>query len=618
MLIQNRIRCFALQVTLLASLGISPLAFGVTLVRSPYLQNVQQDHASILWTTREPGVATVSFTDGRSVQTVRAKSREFSPEETGMPDVFYQHEADLTALQPGVNYQYMVLVNDVPLSPSLSNNQALHFMTAGPGRFSFLVLGDSGSGSPEQLQLAGRLNAEQGISLVIHTGDLAYENGTFAQFDDRYFAPYRALMGRLPFFPTPGNHEYYTQRAAPYLAVNAFPDNGGPAEDRGRYYSFDWGDAHFVSLDSNLLRMDASERMLQWLEEDLKGTGKFWKIVFFHHTPYPSGYHLDDPICAAAKEKVVPILDRYGVQLVLNGHEHSYQRTVSLVNSQPVSNGGGTVYINSSGGGAWLQPIGEVSETAVSLHLHNYLRVDLDGVGLTVRALGITGTELDKVVLAPVPVIQSVANGGDFSTKVAGGSWIAIFGQNLAQSAGIAAGLPETTLNGTSVRLGGRSLPLSYVSPQQINAHLPFDALGPELLTVHTANGSSTKELDVVAVAPAIFAVLQGAQLVTANQPATAGETILVLGTGLGAVAGELAPGAPAPSPAVAVLYPVLVHVDGQVLTPTFAGLFPGIVGLYEVIVPLPKTISLGQTLLQLEVDGAKSNPVLISIVAGN
>ena len=82
--------------------------------------------------------------------------------------------------------------------------------------------------------------------------------------------------------------------------------------------------------------------MLAWFDQDLQGGRKLWRIVYFHHTPYPSGHHLGDRICERALAVVNPIAERHGVQLVLNGHEPSYQRSIPLSNGLPAGRGLGT------------------------------------------------------------------------------------------------------------------------------------------------------------------------------------------------------------------------------------------------------------------------------------
>jgi len=543
--------CSLLFFSSLVWLSVAHSASPPTLVRSPYVQNVQTDHASILWTTREAGTADVAYSDGHVTRTVTAVPRAFLPADTHLSVAFYQYQADLTGLAGGTTYSYRVAVDGQTLFPTGAQTTPASFTTEGPGKFSFLVFGDSGAGTPEQSQLAALMTAEPGTSVVLHTGDLAYDSGTYDEFESRYFAIYASLMSRIPFFPTPGNHEYYTDRATPYLAVHALPDSGVPAADKGRYYSFDWSDAHFVSLDSNLLSTPSESRMLAWLDQDLGRTAKFWKIVYFHHTPYPSGHHLNDPVCARAREVINPIVERNGVQLVLNGHEHSYQRSLPLLSGTPVPSGSGTTYIITGGGGGPLQEINQLSTTALAQDVYHYLRADLDGPHMTIRAIGLGGVEIDRVVLAQKPQLadRPVLNAGDFTAGIAAGSLFSVFGQNLAVPSGTVSDPPlPTTLNGTTVIAGGESVPLLFVSPRQINAQLPFDLRGSIPIEVRTPNGSATATVVVSDVAPAILWLTSGTALLSAAHPVNPGDSITIYGTGFGPVTGQIQAGAPAPS----------------------------------------------------------------------
>jgi hypothetical protein len=247
--------------------------------RSPYLQRLLSDRVSILWTTPQlaAGSVTVLGSDG-SATTVAAVMKRFAPSQTAMASSFYQYQADVTGLQPGKTYSYRVAVNGQAV---VSNPAQFSFTTPTPGKCSFLSFGDSGADSSQQLALIQRMIAEPGIGKVIHLGDLAYSAGTFGEFETNYFTPNSPLMSRLPFFATPGNHEYITDSAAPFLAGHVAAVCGVPSQDTGRYYSFDWGDAHFVSIDSNLLPTpDAASRMLAWLDDDLAQPANFGRSFF--------------------------------------------------------------------------------------------------------------------------------------------------------------------------------------------------------------------------------------------------------------------------------------------------------------------------------------------------
>jgi hypothetical protein len=308
-------------------------------------------------------------------------------------------------------------------------------------------------------------------------------------------------MSRVPFFAAPGNHEYLTNSAAPYLAGQAAPDSVVPQQDTGRYYSFDWGDAHFVSIDSNLLPGAAAARMLSWMDADLAATTKYWKIVFLHHPPYPTGAHLGDPICVLAQQNVNPVAERHGVQLVLAGHEHGYERSFPLVAGQvPDPSRPSTTYLITGGGGASLETVGSLAQCALSVSTWNYLRVDVAGTSLTVTATGLNGVAIDRVTLAPPPAIAAggIVSARNSAAIITSGSMVNIFGQNFAIRSISSSGSPlPNKLGGVSVTANGVAVPLFFVSPSELAIHMPYEVSGPVTLKISTPNGSATGSIIV-------------------------------------------------------------------------------------------------------------------------
>jgi len=598
------------------------LSLAATLVRPPYLQKLRRDRATILWTTLERGAGVVLYsTDQIDWQSVAARMREMSPAETRQRATQFHYQADLPGLAPNTEYFYRVLVDGEDVSPG----EELRFRTAAGGPCSFLVFGDSGQTNPERTRLAQLMNRER-PALVLHTGDIAYFQGSFEQFQNEYFQPYAPLMRRAPFFPAPGNHDYETQNAAPYLALHALPSDGVPAEDRGRYYSFDWGNVHFIALDSNLPLSRAAERtgpMLEWLEGDLRRARQFWKVAYFHHPPFASGPNENDALSILARRHLVPILEKYGAQLVFNGHEHSYQQTKPLRGGEIVEPGTGTVYITSGGGGGQLYSVFPRTHIAFAESAHHFIRAEVQGPRMTLRVFRLDGQEIDTVNLAPLPLLtaEGVVNAASFSTAVAPGSLVSLFGRNLAPEDTSASGTPlPKDMGGITVRVNTQRLPLLFVSPHQINAQLTYDSTGPVTAQVTTPNGTFQQSFTIAETAPALFpeAALVHATgaLVTAEAPAEAGETILIYLTGLGRVNGEVTAGERAPSsPLLTVRAAVEVQIGTQSVRPLFAGLAPGFVGLYQINVTLPTGLGRGTHLLRVVAGGVTSNVVSLVVL---
>ena len=466
----------------------------VTVSRFPYIQNLRDDRASILWATFEPGVGHVRYSsDGVNFRFVAATSQPFYRTDTGLLANYTQYQADLTELAPNTDYVYSVSVNGQDIGAAGETR----FRTAGPGAFKFIVLGDSGWGDPRsdaQGLIAQRIAAEK-PALLIHTGDLVYPMGSFEYYQRNYFNYYAATMGSVPFFPAPGNHDYDIPNAIPYLAIHSVPTESVPPSDRGRYYSYDCGDVHFVSIvaHQSLERaVNADGPMLRWLDNDLRSTRQFWRVVYFHYPPYATGQNVNDPQSLWVRQYMVPILENNGVQLVFSGHEHSYQRSVPIRKSSFVAPGLGTNYFTSGGGGAILYPVPDKPMVAFARSAHHYLRAEVEGTRITVRSIRHDGVELDSYTVAPAPVLSddSKLTPVTLTPGPVAGALIRIIGRGLAaeETFSCTPALP-TDMAGTVVTLNGNPIQLLYVSPTQIYGQLPFTLDGNVTVRVTTANG---------------------------------------------------------------------------------------------------------------------------------
>lgn len=574
--------------------------------RTPNVQNLGPRSGTVVWTLPVSAACSVVVTDisGNS-NTFPASMSKFESAATGLGFDYYQYRAMLSGLEPGTVYTCRIQADGQPLAWPLRN--PLQFRTSSDGPFSFLHFADSGDGSSAQVQLSLQM-AREDVSLVLANGDLAYDLATYTSVEENYYSIYREQMARVPFFTTLGNHEYYTDSGKPSLAGRVTPTGGVPAHDWGRYYSFDWGNVHFVALDSNLPLDEAiagTGEMLKWLENDLRNTRKFWRVVFFHHPGYATGKHQDEPEAGKVRNYLVPILEKYGVQLVFNGHEHIYQRTFELRNGQVAPpNSGGIVYVTSGGGGApvhWSAPNELIAQ---SIGVNHYVRAEVTGpsIRLHVRGLG-SVTDIDTAVLAPQPqIIGEVVNVASFSPELASGSPAAIFGRNLCPS-DLKASLttPMLSADGCTVMLNGDAVPLLYAGYGQINVQIPFGFSGQGALTVHTPNGSVETSVQVKKVAPALFpnpetpalafAWHGDGSLIDARSPARPLERITLAAVGLGVPDGAVPEGI-LPSKAVPLTNSIVVMFGNDTVRPEFVALSQDAVGLYEVQVRVPSKVA--------------------------
>ena len=375
-------------------------------VREPYLQQVTATSAVIVWATQASGAAEVRLTrpDGTTT-TVSAASTLYPATTTGLSADYYQHVARLTGLSAATTYTYDILVNGIDVNPDA--DRLATAPAPGTGTATFIAFGDSGTGSTEQRQLATLMNADQ-FDFALHGGDLAYgsSDGTGAAthqtMDQWFFSVYRNWLRSRPMFPSMGNHDSRPPNndGVPFKDLLVLPENGASSsypDHAERYYSFDYGPIHVVVLDTELAFQDPARRAAQlaWLEADLAATTQPWKVAAFHRAPFSSGAENGSDFDVRAA--FTPVFDRFGVQLVVSGHEHDYERTVPLRAGAPEA--GGTVYIVSGGGGGPLYPAGTDWWTAYSASVHHYVKGSANECTLTVEAISISGAVIDSVSL---------------------------------------------------------------------------------------------------------------------------------------------------------------------------------------------------------------------------
>ncbi|MCP3979734.1 MAG: hypothetical protein GY716_10470 [bacterium] len=226
----------------------------------------------------------------------------------------------------------------------LAGDDADHFFltsptpgTAKPTRI--WVLGDSGTGNANAQAVRDAYYTHTGTThtdLWLMLGDNAYSFGTDDEYQHKLFDIFPDMLRKSVLWPTIGNHDAFTADAAnewgPYFDIFTLPDEsqaGGENSGTEAYYSFDYGNIHFVVLESHETPRTPGSAMLLWLDADLAATDKDWIVAFWHHPPYSNGGHQSDvePRLAQMREYVVPILDDYGVDLTLTGHSHSYERS---------------------------------------------------------------------------------------------------------------------------------------------------------------------------------------------------------------------------------------------------------------------------------------------------
>lgn len=387
--------------------GEASVPEGTILRRHPYLQSVTQTSLMIAWTTTAAGAAKVRVAPSKDGpwSEFPAASELFDVARTSDTEDYFAHAAAVTGLESGHAYCYEVVVDGQTLASGLQLNTAWESKNR-PVRV--LAFGDSGNASPEQKALRDVFMQHE-FDVFLHLGDMAYSEGTFPEFEERVFGIYRDFMQRVPSFPTIGNHEYGTDRAQPYLDVYYLFEQALRAEDQERYYSFDYGNVHFVSLDSNgelltpiAIAGDArDDDMVDWLNADLAKSKADWKVAFFHHPPF--SLYPDRGENVLVINQLMPALEAGGVDLVLVGHDHHYVRSLPLRGECEIPGGKRAIpYIVVGSGGTGLTPAVSTDDWYVAVkndQVHAFLSVTFQACKASARAIGIDGLDIDSFEL---------------------------------------------------------------------------------------------------------------------------------------------------------------------------------------------------------------------------
>jgi hypothetical protein len=378
--------------------GAEPVA---RLMRGPYLQLLTTTGVSIVWRTSAPAwcALTIRPVDGGETRVV-----------SGPTDS--DCALDVGGLSPGTRYAYVPLADGAPI------DEEAVFRTDDPAApFTFLVIGDSGTGGAAQYAVRDRMLATP-ADFILHTGDMVYEDGEAEDFDRKLFRPYGEMLRSLVLWPTLGNHDVdnddETDDEAWFDAFRTPANN--PAGDEG-YYSFDFGNAHVAVLDSNSATGETSAQRL-FLEQDLAASTATWKFVAFHHTIYSSGAQHGSDI--SKRNNLLPAIDPYGVDVVFMGHEHIYERTWPMRGDNVVAPEVGTVYVTTGGGGYTLHDIEAPNPfTAYLEKTFHFVRVTIDGPHLVAQMIYADGTVGDEFSITkgdvPPPLIcgDGIVNGDE-------------------------------------------------------------------------------------------------------------------------------------------------------------------------------------------------------------
>lgn len=339
----------------------------------PYLQWATPTSMIIKWETRSPAIGTVRYGEDSSLSNTQSETEAVT-----------LHEIRLTGLQPATRYPYQVTYGEVSLPPAT-------FTTApapGTPTWRMVAYGDNRT-HPEVHEKIARQILQLNPSMIIHSGDLVTQGAKYEQWKEQYFDPMRGLAENIAVFPSLGNHEQNSQHYYDYMSL---PDENGES-----FYSFDYGNAHFLALNSNAgeAPFDLDSAQTQWIIRDLEAhKDAQWKIVFFHHPLFRC-----HPTRGIEPQRWVwqEVFEAHGVDLVVNGHDHYYQRTYAIGNYQGKPSRG-LYHLISGGGGAPNYPIVPKVHAASRRSVHHFTVMDFLDDRIIGRAIDAEGNVFDAFI----------------------------------------------------------------------------------------------------------------------------------------------------------------------------------------------------------------------------
>ncbi|MCF0052465.1 metallophosphoesterase family protein [Dyadobacter sp. LJ53] len=312
------------------------------LLRGPYLQMATPTSMTVRWRTNVYDRSRVKY--GLSADSLTMRTDDST--------LVNEHIVTLKDLKPSTKYFYTVgNLADTTLQGDEENYFYTFPETGSEQLVRIAGFGDCGNNSINQRSVRDQVVNYLGdkyLNAWILMGDNAYSDGTDAEFQAKFFNLYKDnLLKKYPLYPVPGNHDYHDFNSSPANDQNkiAYYQNfslptqgeaGGVASNTESYYSYDIANIHFLALDSygpdkkGTHIYDQMGEQVEWVKKDLAANqNKKWVVAYWHHPPYTMGSHDSDKesLLVKIRENFIKTLEDGGVDLILCGHSHVYERT---------------------------------------------------------------------------------------------------------------------------------------------------------------------------------------------------------------------------------------------------------------------------------------------------
>ena len=305
----------------------------VNILRGPYLQEGTPTSVIIKWRTATPTETVVDY--GTALGSLSQNFSDLTPKT--------EHTVKLSGLAANTVYYYQISNATAVLVPEATDVYfKTHPIIGTVQPYTFWALGDPGTANSNQMAVRDAYYNYIGNNVtdgMLFLGDNAYNSGYDNEYQAAFFDIYDQHLKRSIAWSTLGNHDGYQADSAtqtgPYYDIFDFPTNaesGGVASGTEAYYSFDYGNIHFIVLESYETNRSVGGAMYNWAQNDIQNTTQQWIVAMWHHPPYTKGSHDSDTESNLIdmRQNFLPMLEANGVDLVLSGHSHSYERSYFL------------------------------------------------------------------------------------------------------------------------------------------------------------------------------------------------------------------------------------------------------------------------------------------------
>jgi len=362
------------DITIYSDYKIKSIGTIQKITRGPYLQNVLNTHAVIMWNTGLPANSIVEYGLTKS-----------ETESVVIDKLTTKHEVRLENLKNGTEYYYRIKSNDLV-------GEWYSFKTAvgKESPFSFIAYGDTQMNFLRHKEITEQIE-KNNFDFIVHCGD-AVQRGPRSDWDVEFFEPLQKILTKKPIYAAIGNHELNS--------INYYENFSNPNSEHENYYSFEYGNSFFVFLDNPRAAYSDQEyytdyktgsEQYKWLESELsseKAQKAEWLFVVSHVPSYVGG---SQDFFQGCKEHLVPLFEKYKVDISFSGHVHGYER----------GEANGVNYIITAGGGGPQNKAGasHLKKYENFQLVYNYCVIDINNNSLSLKAFDNNGKMIDEVEL---------------------------------------------------------------------------------------------------------------------------------------------------------------------------------------------------------------------------